>query len=231
MRLVLALSGVIYLSALAVVTAQQPAPAAALAARFDMEVRTDFFAGFSGDAARLQRGMEKCEAVLAADPNHAEALVWHGSGLLGLSGAAFQVGDFQKGGELWARGQAEVNRAVSLAPDSVGVRIPRGATLFEASRQMPDPKQREALVRTAIDDFEHTLQLQQATFANLSDHAKGELLFGLADGWARLGEKEKAKGYFARLTADAATSGRVDYAKAWLNGTPPANPGRCTGCH
>ena len=49
--------------------------------RFDMVVRADFFAGFAGDEARLAKGMATCEEVLAVTPNHAEALVWHGSGL------------------------------------------------------------------------------------------------------------------------------------------------------
>lgn len=50
-------------------------------ARFDMRVRGDFFAGFAGDEERLRRGMEVCERALQDDPQHAEALVWHGSGL------------------------------------------------------------------------------------------------------------------------------------------------------
>jgi hypothetical protein len=124
-----------------------------------------------------------------------------------------------------------MNRAVALAPDDVAVRIPRGATLFEASRHVPDPKQAEGLVRIAVEDYEHVLKLQQAYFGKLSDHAKGELLFGLADGWARLGDKEKAAQYFTRLTADASASGRAKYAKAWLAGDPPKDPGRCIGCH
>jgi tetratricopeptide (TPR) repeat protein len=232
MRL-LVLSGAVYLSTLAVLSAQQLADAAAKppTARFDMEVRADFFAGISGDLTRFNEAMARCEEVLAEDPNHAEALVWHGSGVFSMAGMAFRKGDYQKGGELYGKGLGEMNRAVSLAPDDVGVRIPRGATLFEATRQMPNPQQAEGLLRTAVEDYEHVLVLQQTHFVRLSDHAKGELLFGLADGWARLGNQEKAKAYFTRLTADASTSGRVPYAKAWLDGHPPASPGRCTGCH
>jgi hypothetical protein len=33
------------------------------------------------------------------------------------------------------------------------------------------------------------------------------------------------------LTKDASASGRVTYAKAWLDGKPPASVGRCVGCH
>jgi hypothetical protein len=175
--------------------------------------------------------MARCEEVLAIDPNHAEAMVWHGAGVFLQAGLAFQRGDMQNGMQLWTKGLAEMNRAVELAPDAVAVRIPRGATLFEASRQVPDPRQQQMLLEIALGDYEHTLMLQKATFSGLSNHAKGELLFGLADGWARAGDKEKAKHYFERLTADAPGSGRTKYARAWLEGTPPANPGRCVGCH
>jgi len=49
--------------------------------RFDMQVRNDFFAGFGGDVAAFDRGMKACEQVLAQNPKHAEALVWHGGGV------------------------------------------------------------------------------------------------------------------------------------------------------
>jgi hypothetical protein len=198
--------------------------------RFDMAVRADFFAGFTGDMDRFERAMTLCENLLATNPDHAEALVWHGSGLAFRSGLAFQSGDFQKGGELWGRGMGEMGRAVSLQPDNVAVRIPRAATLMEASRQMP-PAQAAPILKLAVDDYERVLALQSGYFDRLSDHARGELLFGLADGWARLGDKEKAREYFTRLTSSASTSSRVTYAKAWLDGAPPATVGRCVGCH
>jgi tetratricopeptide (TPR) repeat protein len=202
------------------------------AARFDMAVRADFFAGFSGDEARFERAMARCEEALAANPDHPEALVWRGSGLMFRAGSAFQQGDSQTGITLWQRGLTDMNRAVSLAPDDVAVRIPRGATLFETSRHTPPP-QNASLLKLALDDYEHTLRLQEkaGVFGTLSAHAKGELLFGLADGWARAGDPQKAREYFMRLTNDAAASGRVTYARAWLDGKPPADPGRCIGCH
>jgi len=233
MRWTLTIAAALYVSTLALAASQQATPGTAKtpSARFDTEVRADFFAGFSGDQTRFKPAMARCEEVLAAEPNHAEAMVWHGSGVLSMAGAAFQKGDFQQGIELWAKGLEEMNRAVTLAPDDVAVRIPRGATLFESSRHVADPNQREALLRVAVSDYEHVLSLQKTYFAKLSDHAKGELLFGLADGWARLGDKEKAAQYFKQLTSDAARSGRVTYAKAWLAGDPPKEPGRCVGCH
>src|SRR5258705_2763151 len=48
----------------------------------DAIVRGDFFAGMMGNKARLDRGMKYCENLLAENPRNAEALAWHGGGLL-----------------------------------------------------------------------------------------------------------------------------------------------------
>ena len=195
-------------------------------------VRADMFAGLGGDAARFTRAMEACERTLAREPKHPEALVWHGSGLFFQAGQAFQNGDMAKGGPMWERGLAEMNEAVALAPDSLAVVIPRGAVLLQAARAVPAPMA-EPLLRTGVGDFEHVLELQQAYFSTLGDHPKGELLFGLADGYARLGDKAKARVYFERLTAEAPTSGHTPRGRAWLEtGVVPPAPGLgCFGCH
>ena len=206
-----------------------PGPAGA---RFDLVVRTDFFAGFAGDQARLAKGMAACEEVLASTPNHAEALVWHGSGLAFNAGIAFRNGDMKTGGELWQRGMEEMDRAASLEPDNVGVRIPRGALLLQATRNMP-PDMARPLIEKAVGDYEHVLALQSAYFSTLGDHPKGELLFGLAEGYSRLGNAEKARTNFERLIADAPTSGQAPKARSWLaTGAIPKSEGLgCVGCH
>ena len=127
------------------------------AQRFDMAVRSDFFAGFAGDEARLKKGMDACEQALAENPKHAEALVWHGSGLAFQAGSAFQKGDMKTGGELWQRGMEEMNTAVTLAPDNVAVRIPRGAVLLQATMNMPPPMAKP-LLESALADYEHVLE-------------------------------------------------------------------------
>jgi hypothetical protein len=230
MRLIFGVVLSLWVSAIGFAFNQQNA--ATTAERFDFVVRADFFAGMQGDTARFDRAMARCDQELEKNPNHAEALVWRGSGLLFKAGMAFQGGDAKTGMELWQRALDEMGRAVTLEPDNVGVRIPRGATLFEASRQAP-PAQGAPLLKLALGDYEHALQLQEQSgyFQRLSPHAKGELLFGLAEGWARAGDQQKARDYFTRLTKDASGSGRMAYAQAWLDGKPPASPGTCVGCH
>ncbi|MGH9672280.1 MAG: hypothetical protein ACRD44_03800, partial [Bryobacteraceae bacterium] len=72
--------------------------------RFDYKVRDDFFAGFLGNTEALDRAMKTTEKVLAANPKHAEAMVWHGSGVYFQASHAFQQGDRQKGIELATKG-------------------------------------------------------------------------------------------------------------------------------
>jgi len=203
-------------------------------ARFDMVVRSDFFAGFAGDEARLNNAMEVCEKALAENPKHAEALVWHGSGLAFKAGRAFQRGDTENGMTMWTKGTGEMDEAVGLAPDNVGVRIPRGAMLLQATRNMPPPMAKP-LLEKALGDYEHTLEIQSKSgvFAALGDHPKGELLFGLAEGYSRLGQPEKARPYFERLVSDAPGSGQTPKAREWLaTGTLPPTTGLgCVGCH
>jgi hypothetical protein len=176
--------------------------------------------------------MEACEKMLADNPRHAEALVWHGSGLLFQSGQAFLSGDGSKGRVLWDRGLQEMNDAVALEPQNVAVLIPRGATLLEASRNVPEPVRR-TLLEQGVNDYEKVLALQAGIFHTLGDHPRGELLFGLADGYRRLEQLDKARMYFERLVNEAPGSGQAPRADAWLKtGAIPAAKGLgCVGCH
>jgi len=201
--------------------------------RFDYLVRADFFAGIAGDEARLTRVIEYCEQTIEKNPNHAEAHVWHGAGLIVRAGRAFQRGDAASGGPLFERGVREMDDAMALMPDNPGVLIPRGAVLFEATRTMPAAIARP-LLESAVRNYEHALDVQAPVFAALGDHARGELLFGLAEGWSRLGDAEKARRYFERLVADAPSSGQAPKARAWIEtGAIPKSAGatQCVGCH
>lgn len=214
----------------ALVSANELQSASPAAQRFDHRVRADFFAGLRGDESALARAMKTCEDTLASDPTHAEAMVWHGSGLLFRAGQAFARGDAAKGMKQWEHGLREMDDAVALAPESVGVLIPRAATLLEVSRSVPT-EDATALLAKALADYEKVLALQQPVFATLSAHAKGELLFGLAEGWARKGDLAKARQYFEQILSDAPGSGQQVRARAWIEtGELPAQTG-CIGCH
>jgi tetratricopeptide (TPR) repeat protein len=200
--------------------------------RFDLKVRNYFFAGFSGDAASLEKGMKICDDALAAEPKNAEALVWHGAGAFYEAGQAFQKGDQQKGGELWQRGLKEMDQAVELAPDDLGVRIPRGAVMLTASRYMPSPEMARPLVEKGLADFEKTYDLQAASLADLGTHPRGELMIGLADAYSRSGHQEKAQVWFERIQKEMKGTPYEKSASIWLETKTlaPAQAG-CLGCH
>lgn len=197
--------------------------------RFDHTVRADFFAGMRGDKKRFARAMEACEKMLAVDPNHVAAMVWHGSGLMFSAGDLFRQGDTAKALDLWERGKREMDAAVALAPDSVDVLVPRGATLLESSRYVPG-EERAAMLAKGVADYEKVLAIQQPYFQRLSAHARGELLFGLAEGWARAGDAAEARRYFEQILTDAQGSGQEARAKTWLE-TGQLSSTRCIGCH
>ncbi len=205
--------------------------AAGAAERFDLQVRDDFFAGFSGDKEALARAMKTCEDALKEDARNAPALVWHGAGLFFQSGQAFGSGDMQKGMDLYQRGLKEMESAVKMAPDDVAVRIPRGATLLAGSHQMP-PDMARPLIEKALDDYEHTLELQTDYWSMLGTHPRGELLFGMAEGYSRLGNQDKAQSYFERIGRELQGTPYAKRAAIWLETkTLPATQTGCIGCH
>lgn len=201
--------------------------------RFDFKVREDMFAGFDGDKEAFDRAMKLIAETLAADPNHAEALVWRGDGRLFLSGQAFQRGAFSEGQALADQGIADMDRAVSLAPTDIAVLIPRATGLMPFARGLRAHNRAEAdrLTRIALGDFEFVVAANAANWSNLKEHGRGELLGALADGWLQLGDVAKANVYLDRMSGELPGT---PYARnaAQRRADPKARvPLTCLGCH
>lgn len=217
-----------------------PAPTATAAAlktetpkpeqRFDFLVRQDFFDGMRGDAAALDRAQKLCEATLAKHPDHAEALVWHGAALAARSSQAFAAGDRGKGIELYTKALAEMDRAVTLAPQSPGVRIPRGAVMLAMAPHVPEPE-RTKLAERGVADYETTLAAQTSYFTTLTLHSREQLLYGLTDGYAMLGETDKARATYERMRHEAAGSELLSRAAERAAGHEVAGTAPCEQCH
>jgi tetratricopeptide (TPR) repeat protein len=227
-RLVLGIVAVLLLAATAprAQTTTAPAPP-----RFDEIVRADFFAGFRGDAARLARGMQRCEEALAADPDHPDALVWHGSGLMFLAGEAAARQDFLTALERVQRGREQMDRASQLAPDSLPVMLVRAVTLSASAPRVRDRAQGQAMQQSAAAAFERALAIQTPYLDQLSEHSRGELLAGLAESWSRLGQTDKARGYLQRIVKEVPDSRYAARARAWLEDGPQSGSLTCLTCH
>jgi tetratricopeptide (TPR) repeat protein len=203
------------------------------AERFDFQVRADMFAGLAGDSAAMDRAMKRCEDTLAKAPDNAEALVWHGAGSIYLGGQAMRAADYAKGGPLLAKGLREMDDAVAKAPDRVGVLIPRAAALLEYSKYDPATDRAHAELEKGLGDYEKVLTLQKSYWQTLPVHARGELLSGLAEGWFRAGDSDKARSYMERIVQETAGSAYATRAQDFLNSSAPPKQldWHCIGCH
>jgi tetratricopeptide (TPR) repeat protein len=202
------------------------------AAHFDDKVRADFFAGFAGDSAALERAMAEAQEAIDGDPRAAaEAKAWHGGGLLFQSGHYFQIGEMKTAIQLRDRAMEEMDSAGAAEPDNPAVLIPRAAAWFAASRNMP-PEMGKPVLEKALADYSHVYDLQRGFFDRLDIHMRSELLFGLADGYARDGQPDKARTWFQEIEALGPRGGHYEQARQYLRGEKYSVTGiGCVGCH
>ena len=199
--------------------------------RFDELVRADLFAGFRGDSARLERAMRLCERALAQDRDQPDALAWHGAGLMFGAGEAARRQDFGTAQEQARRGREEIERAGRLAPESVSVMIVQATAFSAAAQTVPDAAHARLMRESAVAAFERLLVLQTPHLDRLSEHARGELLGGLAEGWLRLGRTDKARGYLQRIVEEMPGTRYQARARAWLEDGAGSAPLTCLTCH
>jgi len=194
----------------------------------------DFFAGMMGNKVRLDRGMKYCEDLLAKNPKNAEALVWHGGGLLVRAVHAYTKGDDANGDKLWKTGIEEMNNAAALAPDNMKVKIGRSATLIGYAQSGWDPSdsQSRVLLESALLDYETVYRWQKPNFIRVPIHSRGELLFGLASGWSILGNDRKAREYLMLIQKECRKTPYEAEARRWLaRKWPLVIQHDCIGCH
>jgi|SRR5688500_18807611 len=212
--------------------------AAGLVAQTPEDIRTvgAFLLGaLTGDTEKFERGMRTLESLIAENPADARLKVLYGTGMFAQSGAAFRKGDVPNAMKLWQSSLAEMAQAVAMAPDNIFVRARRGVVLIAASRATP-PAMAMPLTQLAVDDFEKVLAIREKeqTLSLQSAHKRGELLTGLADGWNRLGNQDKARGYFERITRELKGTIYEQRATAWLEDKAEAKAAEyftCSGCH
>jgi len=204
-------------------SAAQPAAPTADADFDPPSVRLAFFKGVRGDDAELERAEKACERTLARDPHYPEALVWHGAVLLVHASRSLQQGDNEHGSSLRSQGLRELDEGLGRKPNDVKTRAPHGVAMFSLAAEVP-PAQARGLLAKGIDDYETAVRLHGDQFASLSFHSRTELLFGLADGWTKLGDEARARPYFVRLAREERDSEFGERANAWLDGKRNLGP-------
>ena len=190
---------------------------------FNETAREFFSAGFAGNQESLERGMALVKETLKADPDHTGALVWQASGWIFQSREHFRQGDRDGGRALFAKGVAQMNRAVSLAPDSLQTLIPRAAVMLCSAPHIPDAAIRTKFLETALGDYMKILEIRSPDFDTLSMFARGELLGALAEALWRLERREEAGVYLHRMIEELPDSPYSLMARKQLD-NPETNP-------
>lgn len=182
--------------------------------KFNDVLRHEFEKGMSGDEQSFGNAMKKSAEILAQNPKDAETLVWHGAATLVLAKQSFTKGEFREGGGYWKKGLAEMDEAVSLAPDNFQVLITRGSVVLQASKGYPVPEESARLRKIAIGDY-HKI-LSNAEFARSPESIRGQILIGLAEAFEGNEDKAQAKLFFQRTAAETTSGNAREKALKWL---------------
>jgi len=199
--------------------------------RFDYQVRDDMFRAFGGNEAAFKSAMATIEEKLKEQPDHGEALVWRGAGRSWMAGRAFESGDTAGGRAMVAAGMADMDRALALEPNNIGVLIPRAAVLLAMARSQPDAARKQELAGQAAANFESAFALRRPAFDRLGQHNRGEYLSGLAESWALAGNQDTAERYLRRIVAELPNSRYAERAAAKLANWDDRGPLNCQSCH
>jgi tetratricopeptide (TPR) repeat protein len=182
----------------------------------------------------VKRLLENSSSMLEANPDHAQALVWHGITLLatGMPDRRTTAEEQQAAIARFQKGVAEVDRAVALAPDDIEVRVLRGIAFRPISQQMPPPFS-ERMLEKARTDFQRIFELQQHQLDELGTHPLGELLQALGDVYTRQSKRDEAAKYYRLIQTKLAGTEYARRAAIWFETGQPLTPEQtgCVGCH
>jgi len=197
-------------------------------------MRNDFFAAFSGNVDASTRLIANSERMLAANPDHPQALAWHGLTLLATGAPDSRAPSDEQNAAIarFRKGVAELDRAVGLAPDDIEVRVLRGVAFRPISLQIPAPFS-ERMLEEARTDFQRIFDLEREQLNEIGTHPLGELLQALGDIYARQGKVEEAERYYRLIATKLAGTEYAVRAARWLETRQPLSPEQtgCVGCH
>ena len=197
-------------------------------------MRLDLFALLTGDKAAEQRLLTMTSSALERDPDHAQALAWHGATLIatGMLGLGAPNADPQAARQRFGQGIRETDRAVMLAPDDTEIRSVRGVLMQVLSRQLP-PEYAGRMLDRARDDYQRIFDLQAGSLDRIGQHPLGELLQALGDIYARHAQPEEAEKYYRMIDAKLSGTEYARRANEWLKTRQPLPPEQtaCIGCH
>ena len=152
--------------------------------------------GFSDEA--YQRAEDTFTSALGQDPNNPRALVHRGEAKMARVGILAAQAKFGTASEMAQSAMGDMDRAVSLAPNDLDVRLTRGFTYAA----FPPYYNKAAMAREDLESATHHHE-----FANLGKEARSHALQALGIAYTNLSELEKALDSF-RSAIDLAPDSR-----------------------
>jgi hypothetical protein len=212
--------------------AGSPTAAAVTTTALPAQQMADLFSGFGGNAGALQRGLDATGATIAANPNHAQALAWHGAATLYYSSTNADLSALERIG-LFQRATKEMDSAVGIAPDDIRVRMARGIVLRMLTPTMPRLANVPGLIENARADYQRMFDLQQNELEKLGTHPLGELLQGLAELNGRQGKTADAEKYYTMIQSMLKGTDYAARAAEWMKTKQPLPQAQtnCISCH
>jgi mono/diheme cytochrome c family protein len=201
-------------------------------AALSTQVMADLFSGVGGNAGALKRALDATASTLTANPNHAQALAWHGAATLYYSSTNPDLSALDRIG-LFQQATKEMDSAVGIAPDDIRVRMARGVVLRLLTPTMPRLANVPGLIENARLDHQRMFDLQQGQLDKLSQHSLGELLQGLAELNSRQGKTADAEKYYGMTQSMLKGTDYASRAAEWMKTRQPLPQAQtnCISCH
>lgn len=196
-------------------------------------LREDLFAGFlANDIERHNRGMQKVEDLLAANPKAPDVIAWKGTGVMTRAVKAYESGDRATFDRHYKEAINLLDEAHRMAPSSEGVFAIYGGTLAVFAPKLP-PEHQKAAWEKMRQMYSGLYNAQAKTIEQMPLHFKGEVYAALAESEHRLGNAESSRFWLEKIVKSMPESPYQRTAAQWLANPEATNRSRlvCQTCH
>lgn len=184
---------------------------------FEREVLGDFVQAAEGNDEARKRLIATCERAISADAEHAEAIAWRGAGKMFEAGAASSSGDFGAAMSHVTAALTDLERARTLEPENPGVRIVAANMLLNLAKNHPIESMATGYARQGIEDAKAALSKLYDNWDKQPADVKGQLLMGVAEGYAKLGKTVEARDWCNRVLGAVPGTSWAERAQAWID--------------
>lgn len=184
---------------------------------FEHEVFGDFVQAAGGDDEARKRLIAACERAISANAEHAEAIAWRGAVKMFEAGEASSSGDFRAAMNHVTAALTDLERARTLEPENPGVRMVAANMLLNLAKNHPIESMASGYAKQGIEDAKAALSKLYDNWDKQPADVKGQLLMGVAEGYAKLGKTVEARDWCNRVLGAVPGTTWAEQAQAWID--------------